>query len=185
MPEFKPVSIELKDSRTAIIRSAQPADASATLELYRKVIDEEKYALVQPGELRRDLEQEERNIQQESNSPHKLRLVVELEGEVVAMARVCGGDLARTAHFGEIDSVWVQRDLRSQGMGRALMHHMEAWARQEARLEKLGLYVFSTNERAIQLYLRQGFELEGRCPKDIKFGEGDYADTLVMGKLLD
>ena len=65
------------------------------------------------------------------------------------------------------------------------MGGLEAWARQEAQMEKLGLYVFSTNERAIQLYLRKGFEIEGRCPKDIKFGENDYADTIVMGKLLD
>ena len=184
MAEFKQISFELKDSRTANIRSAQPADARATMELYREVIDEGRFALVQPEELKRDLEQEEHNIRQELISPQKLRLVVELEGEVVAMAKISAGELARTEHFGEIDSVWVRSDLRGFGIGSALMNKMEEWARQEAELEKLGLYVFSTNERAIQLYLRQGFEVEGRCPKDIKFGEGDYADTLVMGKLL-
>jgi ribosomal protein S18 acetylase RimI-like enzyme len=185
MAEFKPVSFNLKNNRSARIRSARPEDAKATLDLYRMVIDEEHFALVEPGELKRDLEQEERNIRQELLSPHKLRLVVELEAEVVAMARVSGGELARTTHFGELDSVWVRSDLRGFGIGTNLMHNLEEWSRKDARLEKLGLYVFSTNERAIQLYLSQGFEIEGRCPKDIKFGEGEYADTVVMGKLLN
>lgn len=185
MAEFKDVPFYLKDGREGSIRAAQPADAASTLALYHSVIEEGEYTLIGPGELKRDQDQEERNIGAELASTNKLRLVAELDGEVIGMARVSGGELARIAHFGEIDSVWVRSDLRGQGVGRSLMGELEKWARTDDHLEKLGLYVFSTNDRAVGLYTRLGFEIEGRCPKDIKFGEGRYADTLVMGKLLD
>ena len=184
MAEFTDLSFRLKDGRAGNLRSAQPGDAASTLALYRAVVDEGEYTLLKADELKRDQEQETSNIRSELTAPNKLRLVAELEGEVVGMARVSGGDLARTAHFGEVDSVWVRADIRGQGIGRALMTALEGWAREVGQLEKLGLFVFSTNERAIQLYTGMGFEIEGRCPNDIKFGPNRYADTVVMGKRL-
>jgi ribosomal protein S18 acetylase RimI-like enzyme len=184
LAELDALSFRLKDGRDGVLRSARPADAATTLELYRAVVNEGAYTLFEPDELKRDQEQEEHNIRNEQTAPNRLRLVAEIDGEVVGMARVSGGELARTAHFGEVDSVWVQQDCRGQGIGRSLMQTLETWARQDGKLEKLGLYVFSTNERAVSLYTSLGYVIEGRCPKDIKFGENQYADTLVMGKLL-
>lgn len=184
MADFSQSSFNLKDGRHGSLRAARPSDADETLDLYRSVVEEGQYTLLEPDELKRGREQEESNIRQELLEPHKLRLVAEVKGELVGMARVSGGGLARTAHFGELDSVWVRARFRGQGIGRALMTALEQWAREDGQLEKLGLYVFSTNEPAIQLYTRMGFEVEGRCPKDIKFGPGRYADTLVMGKVL-
>jgi ribosomal protein S18 acetylase RimI-like enzyme len=184
MADFNDLPFRLKDGREGNLRAAQPGDAASTLTLYRAVVDEGEYTLLKADELMRDQEQEAQNILSELTAPNKLRLVAELEGEIVGMARVSGGDLARTAHFGDVDSVWVQADMRRQGIGRALMSALEGWAREEGQLEKLGLYVFSTNDRAIQLYANMGFEVEGRCPKDIKFGPNRYAATVVMGKVL-
>lgn len=184
MADFPQRSFNLKDGRQGYLRSARPSDAGSTLDLYRSVVDEGQYTLIQPGELKRGQTQEEDNIRSEMLAPHKLRLVAEVDGKVVGMARISAGGLARTAHFGEIDSVWVQSEMRGQGIGRALMEAVERWAQEEGQLEKLGLYVFSTNDRAIQLYIGVGFEIEGRCPKDIKFESDRYADTIVMGKIL-
>lgn len=184
MAEYPQRSFQLNNDHVGVIRSARPSDAGPTLDLYRSVVDEGQFTLLEPGELKRGREQEESNIRNELLEPHKLRLVAEVDEEIVGMARVSGGELARTAHFGEVDSVWVRARLRGLGIGRALMTAIEQWARDESRLEKLGLYVFSTNERAIQLYTRMGFEIEGRCPMDIKLEPGRYADTIVMGKIL-
>jgi ribosomal protein S18 acetylase RimI-like enzyme len=184
LAEYQKQSFNLRDGRQANLRSARPSDASATLNLYRSVVEEGQYTLLQPDELKRGQPQEEDNIRGEKLVAHKLRLVAEVDEEVVGMARVSGGELMRTEHFGEIDSVWVRAEMRGQGIGRALMSALEGWARAETQLEKLGLYVFSTNTRAIQLYTGMGYEIEGRGPKDIKFGPDRYADTIVMGKLL-
>ncbi len=41
--------------------------------------------------------------------------------------------------------------------------------------------MFSTNGAAIRPYRRQGFLVEGRYPRDAKFGDGGYTDTVAMG----
>ncbi len=51
----------------------------------------------------------------------------------------------------------------------------------DAPATKLGLFVFSTNGAAIRPYRRQGLLVEGRYPRDVKFGDGSYADTVAMG----
>ena len=78
----------------------------------------------------------------------------------------------------------VQPEYRGQGVGGALLDALIAWAVSQPQIEKLGLYVFSTSEAAIQLYRSRGFTQEGRGTRDIKFGADDYADTIMMGKLL-
>ncbi len=59
-----------------------------------------------------------------------------------------------------------------------------SWARDHPEIEKPGHFVFSTNGAEIRLYERHGFAVEGRYPRDIKFGDGGYADTVAMGLLV-
>jgi RimJ/RimL family protein N-acetyltransferase len=47
-------------------------------------------------------------------------------------------------------------------------------------IEKIGLSVFATNLDAIRLYKRLGFVEEGRQPREIKLGPGEYADNVLM-----
>ncbi len=114
-----------------------------------------------------------------------LRVVADEDGLIVGMARVRAGEFQRTAHFGELDSVWVHSNRRRQGIGNALIDSIVRWAEGNKGIEKLGLFVFSTSEAAIALYQRNGFTIEGRAPRAIKFGEDDYADTVIMGRMVD
>ena len=51
-------------------------------------------------------------------------------------------------------------------------------------LHRIGLDVIADNKRAIQLYQKFGFKIEG-VKKDAYFGEdGKYHDELVMGLIL-
>ena len=47
---------------------------------------------------------------------------------------------------------------------------------------KLGLRVLSTNTRAIGLYERHGFELEGRLREEIRLPGGTFADDLWFAR---
>jgi RimJ/RimL family protein N-acetyltransferase len=44
--------------------------------------------------------------------------------------------------------------------------------------------VFANNERAIALYNKSGFEIEGNCPKDMKMEDGTYIDSILMYKIV-
>jgi len=56
----------------------------------------------------------------------------------------------------------VREDARRKGVGQALMHAGEAWAR-ERGLPVLGLDVWSTNEPALAFYRALGYRPESLC----------------------
>ena len=185
MGEIQATETPLRDGRHLIIRTAVQDDAFATLELYRSVIAEGRYTLLEPDELKRDEKGEKASIAADLENPNWLCIVAEVDDRIVGMAKVRGGVLKRTSHFGEVDSVWVYADERKMGIGTVLMNAIVSWSVSNQTIEKLGLFVFSTNEAAIRLYERSGFVIEGRAPKDIKLGDGDYAGTVIMGRMTD
>ncbi len=185
MGEIKPREIPLGQGAHISIRTASENDAAAILDLYRSILAEGRYTLLLLEELQRTEEMERKAIANESERPGCLRVVAEVDGLIVGMARVRTGELQRTAHFGDVDSVWVHSDWRRRGIGNALIDAIICWAEGNKGIEKLGLFVFSTSEAAIALYEQNGFTIEGRAPRDIKFAEGDYADTVIMGRMVD
>ena len=175
----------LKDGRLLVIRTAETDDALATLDLYRSVVAEGRFTLLEPDELKRDEKGERGAISADLKAPQWVRVIAEVDHRVVGMARVRGGELNRTSHFGEVDSVWVYEEERRKGIGTALMEEIVSWAVSNPVIEKLGLFVFSTTESAVRLYEQCGFVIEGRAPRDIKFGKDDYAGTVIMGRMTD
>jgi putative acetyltransferase len=81
-------------------------------------------------------------------------------------------------------SISVAQEWRDKGIGSALIARSIEWARSTAVVKRLELHVFAENERAIRVYQKHGFEVEGRMRRGI-FREGRYHDELVMGLLLD
>jgi ribosomal protein S18 acetylase RimI-like enzyme len=58
-----------------------------------------------------------------------------------------------------IEILVVRPEAEGQGIGRALLAASEAWARSRG-LESITLNVFAQNERALELYRRQGYATE-------------------------
>ena len=107
-----------------------------------------------------------------------------MDGGVVGTVRASAEPYRRVRHFADVDSLWVAASRRRRGVAGLLLSAVILWARHHPEIEKLGLFVFSTNGGAIHLYERYGFVVEGRYPRDIKFGDGDYADTVAMGLMV-
>jgi ribosomal protein S18 acetylase RimI-like enzyme len=68
-------------------------------------------------------------------------------------------------------------DFRRIGIGKAMMDYMIGWAKEKG-YEKITLSVFSTNQRAINLYKKFGFKIEGMKKKYMI--NGKYADEVLM-----
>jgi len=71
---------------------------------------------------------------------------------------------------------------RSQGYGRDALHLAIHYCWNHLNLTRIQLGVYGTNERAINLYLRFGFEVEGRLRKAL-FIDGQWIDFVLMGLL--
>ncbi|MEM1310128.1 MAG: GNAT family N-acetyltransferase [Cyanobacteria bacterium P01_H01_bin.153] len=175
----------LADGTPITVRSAAVTDAASTLTLFCSIVEEGAYTLAEPTELTQTLADEQAAIADDQDHPGQLCLVATVDDAVVGMVRANAGCYRRTQHFADIDSMWVAPLWRGRGVAQVLMQALIAWAAQHEHLEKLGLFVFSTNQRAIRFYEKHGFVIEGRYARDMKLSDREYVDTIAMGKLLN
>ncbi|HEY9879716.1 MAG TPA: GNAT family N-acetyltransferase [Leptolyngbyaceae cyanobacterium] len=174
----------LADGTKVTIRSAVPEDAAATLNLFRSIVEEGLYTLAEPTELTTTVEDEQAAIARDQKCLGNLCLVAEVDSGIVGMIRAESGLYRRTRHFADIDSMWVDANWRGRGIANVLIIALLDWAKQHPTLEKLGLFVFSTNTRAIKFYEKHGFVIEGKYSRDMKLSENNYVDTVAMGQLI-
>ncbi len=85
------------------------------------------------------------------------------------------------AHIGEL-GIGLYREYRGQGLGERLIRAVLGAAR-SAGFERIELAVYAKNVRAMALYRKTGFQLEGTRRRARKL-DGEYDDVQVMGLLL-
>ncbi|MFG6430602.1 GNAT family N-acetyltransferase [Roseateles sp. LYH14W] len=78
--------------------------------------------------------------------------------------------------------ITVAKASQGQGVGQALMAALIDYADNWAQVLRIELTVYHDNARAIRLYERHGFELEGRL-KAYGLRNGVYEDVLSMARL--
>lgn len=170
---------QLKDGRTASLRSARPADAERIFTITRDVIAEGIYIVTAPEEFSSTVETERDWIEVSASDSNALLLVAEVSDRVVGFLNFHGGQRRRHAHRGRFHML-IEPDWRQLGVGRALIQALLDWTIAHPIIEKVSFAVFSNNTPAIELYKRFGFQEEGRKLKEIKLGEGDYVDEILM-----
>jgi diamine N-acetyltransferase len=72
--------------------------------------------------------------------------------------------------------------LRGQGYGKKIYAAIKKYCFDVLNLHRVWLAVLDTNERALRLYLSQGFQIEGRYRQAI-FRDGKYVDYVLMSIL--
>jgi RimJ/RimL family protein N-acetyltransferase len=112
-----------------------------------------------------------------------IMLVAEMDGRLVGCLTFEGGARPRIRHVGEF-GVSVARSHWGRGVGQALIEALVHWARAGGIVRKLNLRVRADNERAIRLYERLGFTIEGRLARDLADGER-FFDSIAMGLAID
>jgi len=80
--------------------------------------------------------------------------------------------------------ITVSADHRRQGIGTALMQAIIAWAEANPTVYRLDLEVYTSNIRALNMYLKLGFVLEGTRRKAYR-KHGQFKDAYMMAILFD
>ncbi len=164
-----------------LIRPITEADAQSYLELARAIDAETRIMMVEPGERQTTVEQQVERIRSIRAGDNKLMLVAEHEGQLVGYLGAMGGDFRRNHHSIHIFLGILER-FTGQGLGRRLLEETENWARRQG-LHRLELTVMRHNTRALALYQKMGFEIEG-TKRDSLLVDGVYVDEICMAKLL-
>lgn len=112
----------------------------------------------------------------------ELRLVAEREGELVGSLGLHPVDhVVRRRHVAML-GISVVAAAQGQGVGTALMQAAVDYADGWAQILRTELTVFADNQRAIKLYRKFGFELEG-THRAFAMRDGEYADVHTMARL--
>jgi len=137
--------------------------------------------MLEPGERSTSVEEQSRQISGVLLRDNQTILVAEVSGELVGYVAALGGDFRRNRHCAHIITGILQ-GFCGQGLGTKLFSELEQWARRHG-VHRLELTVMAHNDRAINLYRKMGYEIEG-SRRDSLLVNGSYVDEYYMGKLL-
>lgn len=174
MKHFLPTGDEL------IIRRPEHNDAAGLLASFQRLTRETDYLLFTRSEsMELDVASEEDYIQSYLDNPNQLLLVAVVQGRIIGSINVNHSGLYKKAHTAEI-GIAVEKQWNNMGIGRRLLTAMLRWAESRDNLRMVYLHVFSTNEKAMQLYRNFGFMECGRLPNAILQKDGNYVDLVTM-----
>jgi len=118
-----------------------------------------------------------------TNNETQHTLVATADGEVVGNLGLTRLTRPRRAHVGEI-GMGVRDDWQGKGVGTALMKAALDLADNWLGLRRLELHVNADNARAIALYRKFGFEVEG-THRAYSIRDGAYVDSLSMARIVE
>lgn len=165
---------------TYTIRSATVKDAHELSALRVQIDGETENMDREKGEAFIDAAGFERLILTDSERPRNLFLVAAVQDRIVGFSRCEGIYLKRFSHKVEF-GVCVLQDFWGYGIGRNLVKQSVAWADANG-IKKITLNVLETNDKAVKLYTSFGFEIEGTLKNDKMLADGNYYNTLIMGR---
>ncbi|WP_226670002.1 GNAT family N-acetyltransferase [Metabacillus litoralis] len=163
-----------------MIRSAKEMDAKKLSQLRLQIDGETEYLDRERGEHYIDESGFKMIIKDDTDSENNLFLVSEVDGAIVGFSRCVGNTLKRTSHKVEF-GVCVLKEYWGYAIGKNLLKESLNWADQNG-IEKVNLSVLETNDKAIKLYKKHGFEVEGILKKDKLLSDGNYYHTIIMGR---
>jgi ribosomal protein S18 acetylase RimI-like enzyme len=154
------------------IRPAAPADHDAIWEILAPMIRAgETYPLA------RDMSRED--ALRYWFSPAHAVFVAENDGRIVGTYYLRPNQQGGGSHVANCGYVTASSD-GGRGVGRAMCEHSLAHAKATGFRGMQFNFVVSTNERAVRLWQKLGFEIVGRLPSAFNHPARGYVDALVM-----
>lgn len=168
------------------IRAANIKDAEKLIKYLELLAEEQDVDLpLTPGSITLSVEDEVNYLQNHIQSQNCAYYIAVQNGEIIG-ALNCTSDMnqmtkATTQHCVDL-GVSVRKDKRGMGVGTALMKTALDWAFNNPEIKRIQLEVFATNQTAIHIYKKLGFQMEGTRYKAF-FKNGQYIDSVQMAIL--
>ena len=179
---FSPVTFPLKDGRTGVLRSPDPAkDAADLVQYLHDTAADTPFVLRTPEEISYTVEGEERFLRNVVDSPDECMLVCDVDGHIAGNCHLRFNGRIKTRHLCSV-AIALRKAYWGNGIGSGLMERLIAFARGTGA-EVISLEVRSDNDRAKALYRKFGFTSFGVFRKFFKLGEA-YFDADYMNLYL-
>ncbi len=165
---------------TWILRCPTEFDAEELSKLRVEIDGETENLDREPGENLLSPEDFAKIILEDAESERSIFLLAEAEGKIVGFTRLVGNNLNRFRHKADF-GICILKEYWGYGIGRVLLENILICA-DSSGVEKISLTVVEANTKAIQLYKKYGFAQEGLLIKDRIHKDGNYYNTVIMGR---
>jgi RimJ/RimL family protein N-acetyltransferase len=180
---FDTLEVKDKTGQTIVLRNAEESDAEDLIKYLRITTGETPFLIREPDEVKLTLEDEKRFIHRCIEAERDLMLIATINGKHVGNCSLMSiGSYKRYAHRCEV-AIALYQEYCGRGIGKIMMKTILDIAR-NLGYEQAELEVVAGNERAISLYKNLGFEKYGVFPNNMKYANGQYADSYWMMKKL-
>jgi RimJ/RimL family protein N-acetyltransferase len=168
-----------RDVIEPLIRRAEPRDAERVLHHVNAMASEASECIpLLPGELKVTIDEERKLLADSASADNTRYLIAEVDDELVGLCSAIGGKRQALRHSATL-GLSVRKAFQGKGIGTLLMKTTIDWARASGTLRRLDLRVYHDNTRAIALYKKLGFEVEGRRRQSI-LRDGQLIDDIEM-----
>ena len=164
---------------SVIIREAVPKDAAELVKFVTTLLEgSESFLEMAKGEFTLTVGEEEKFIQDCRKSENSIFIVAEKSGEIIGSLICVGSERIRIKH-NTVLGMSVMEKYRNQGIGSQLLEYVITWAKKTKIVKRIELHVFKTNVRAIHLYRKYGFKIEGEKQNALKVND-KYINEYIM-----
>ncbi|WP_028856271.1 GNAT family N-acetyltransferase [Psychrilyobacter atlanticus] len=161
------------------IREIKEKDAELFSNLLLELDNETKFMMLEPGERKNDPEVTKSIIKRKLED--SFMYVAEEEDKLVGFLTGQRGSANRIKHTAYI-VIGILGGHHRKGIGRKLFEELEKWSGKN-NIKRLELTVMTHNEKAVNLYKKMGFKIEGLKEHSILM-DGKFIDEYYMGKIL-
>ena len=160
------------------IRKAQIQDAAVLADAEQKIAATPGFLASRPYELKTEAFQ--KKIETLSNLPNGIYIVGISDDKIVGHALLEPMSLEAISHVVRL-TIAIHPGYEERGLGEMMLSYLIEWAKAAPSVEKIELNVRAVNLRAIRLYQKLGFNLEGRIRNRMKMPDASFMDDLEMG----
>ena len=165
-----------------VVRQVREDDARDFLDLLAKLDNESEFMMLEPGERRTTAEEQRERIKSILSRKNRAIFVAVSDDALIGYIAALGGYAQRNKRRAHV-VIGITRAFAGRGIGTKLFAAMEQWA-QKSDLHRLELTVMTHNKRAIRLYKKLGYFVEGTKVHSLRVHDA-YIDEYYMAKLLD
>lgn len=176
MPNEKEVTLE--------IRQAETTDATLLVDFLNQVGKESDYMTLDEAGIDMSPTDMAQFLLLQETAVNRICLLLFVDQTLAGLLNITAAPQRSVQHIGDVFIV-IQRAYWNQGFGQILLEEGIEWAHSTGILRKLVLNVQVRNERAVHLYKKLGFEIEGCQARGACSAEGEFLEVYLMGKLID
>ncbi|MBM7636480.1 GNAT family N-acetyltransferase [Streptococcus saliviloxodontae] len=171
-------------SQEVYFAEADVFDAQSLLDFLDRVGGETEFIDLDESGILMSLPEMEKSLAYRLASENNICLLAKLGSRVIGMLNIAADFREQTRHIGDLFVV-IEKAYWGYGLGQTLMELAMDWAQETDEIARLELTVQVRNDRAVHVYQKYGFEIEGVKKRGAKLKNGEFLDVYLMGKLID